>query len=290
MASVSPRPPPRSETSRSARASVSSAEASFGTALRKHRTLRGLSQERLAEEAEISTRHLSCLETGRAKPSRSMVLVLGSALELPLRERNALLEASGFVAAYADAPLDAPEAESLRRAVDLILRGVEPNGAIACDRVWNVLQMNTAAGRLLGAFMDVTEAPTDVLTNALLAVLHPKGLRPAIVNFDETATLMLDRARREGARMKDDPLAAAMAEKIAALSDFALPNPATRAPSGPFLTVHLRRGPLEARLFTTIATIGTPMDATAEEIRIETYFPADDATARLMRDLATTGA
>lgn len=243
-----------------------------------------MSQERLAHDAEISTRHLSCLETGRAKPSRQMVLVLGSALELGLRERNALLEAAGFVAAYRDEPLDGPEAASLRRAVDLVLSGVEPNGAVACDRVFNVLQMNQGAARLFAAFVDLTTAPPEVVSNVLVATLHPLGLRPHIVNFEEVAALTLDRTRREAARAGGDEAVRLVMDRIAAIPD--LPRPNVPITQGPFVTVHLKRGPLEARLFTTIATIGTAIDATAEDLRIETYFPADDATARLVKSLA----
>jgi len=184
-----------------------------------------MSQERLAHDAEISTRHLSCLETGRAKPSRQMVLVLGSALELGLRERNALLEAAGFVAAYRDEPLDAPEAASLRRAVDLVLSGVEPNGAVACDRVFNVLQMNQGAARLFAAFVDLSRAPPEVVSNVLVATLHPLGLRPHIVNFDEVAALTLDRTRREAARAGGDEAVRLVMDRIAAIPDLPMPRP-----------------------------------------------------------------
>ncbi len=246
-----------------------------------------MSQERLALDAEISTRHLSCLETGRAQPSRAMVLVLGSALELALRERNALLRAAGFVGAYPDEPLDAPEAASLRRAVDLVLGGVEPNGAVACDRAWNIVRMNQGAARLFAAFVDLATAPPEVIGNVTVATLHPRGLRPHIVNFDEVAALILDRARREAHDAGDDAVVRRVRDLIAQLPG--LPRPSVPVAQGPFLTVHLRRGDLEARLFTTITTIGTAIDATAEELRIETYFPADEPTARLMRELASRG-
>jgi transcriptional regulator with XRE-family HTH domain len=261
----------------------------FGSLLRRHRSARGMSQERLAHDAEISPRHLSCLETGRAAPSKSMVLIIGSALDLPLRDRNALLEAAGFVAAYRDVPLQAPEAASLRRAIDLVLNGIEPNGAIAVDRAWNLIQMNQGAARLFAAFCDLPNAPPEVLQNALVATLHPAGLRPFIMNFDEVAALLLDRARREESHCPaDDPEILRVRELVAKIpnvptaSDVALGGKG----QGPFLTVHMKRGDLEARLFTTISTIGTPIDATAEDIRIETYFPADEATSLLVKRLA----
>ena len=256
----------------------------FGTALKRFRTTRGLSQERLAQDAEISTRHLSCLETGRAAPSKTMVLVLGSALDLPLRERNTLLETAGFVAAYRDAPLDAPEQSALKHAVELVLGAMEPNGAIAVDRAWNLLHMNDGARKLLATFLP-PDAPPEVLGNVVVATLHPKGFRDAIVNFDEVATHTLDRARREAARAPEDPLYAKVQTILQSIPDLPtvrdLPNAA-----GPFIPVHLKRGPHEARLFTTLSVIGTPMDATAEEIRIETYFPADEATRGFLASLA----
>ena len=261
---------------------------SFGQLLRRHRTTRGYSQERLALEAEISTRHLSCLETGRATPSKAMVLLLGSALELALRDRNALLAAAGFVAAYRDVPLAAPEAATLRGAIDLVLTGLEPNGAVACDRTWNLLQMNRAAQGLVAAFIDVAVAPPEVMQNLLIALLHPAGLRPAIVNFQEVAAHSLERAHREALRFGDAPDVERVRAAIAQLPE--LPSRHTVVGGeGPFLPVHLRRGALEVRLFTMISTIGTPIDATAEDLRIETYFPADEPSARFLREVSARG-
>ena len=253
-------------------------EGTFGSLLRRYRSQRGLSQEKLALEAEISTRHLSCLETNKAAPSRTMVLLLGSALDITLRDRNALLEAAGFVAAY--------RAEQLRRAIDIMLRAMEPTGAVAVDRAWNVLQMNGAAARLLSAFMDIAAAPPEIMTNVVLSTLHPAGLRPAIVNFEEVAAFTIERSRREIQRMPDDPRTREMRAQLDAIPDVPKGRTPPTPPGGPFLTVHLRRNGLEARIFTTISTIGTPIDATAEEIAIETFFPADDATAALMKSLA----
>ncbi|RYZ65620.1 MAG: XRE family transcriptional regulator [Proteobacteria bacterium] len=258
---------------------------SFGPMLRRYRSQRGLSQEQLAFEAEISTRHLSCLETSKSAPSRTMVLVLGSALDITLRDRNALLEAAGFTPAYRDEPLDAPAAASLRRAVDLVLRGMEPNGAVAVDYAWNIVQMNAGAARLLGLFVDVAAAPVEIMRNLVLAVLHPAGLRPAIVNFEEVAAFTLERARREIAARPNDPRGPEMLARLEAVPDLPHARLATAATPGPFLTVQLRKNGVEASLFSTIATIGTPIDATAEELAIETFFPADEATSALLRRL-----
>ena len=259
----------------------------FPQLLRRHRTTRGLSQERLAREAEISTRHLSCLETGRAQPSKTMVLVLGSALDLPLRDRNAMLEAAGFVAAYRDVPLDAPDAAALRRAIGLVLDGLEPNGAVAVDRTWNLLQMNKGAGRLLQTFLDVDDVPSEAMSNLVLGILHPKGLRNVVVNWEEVAIYTLERFRREAARFPDAPDYAKLRDAIAKMPDVPEARTLSTRLEAPFLPVHLRRGDKEVRLFTLISTIGTPIDATAEEIRIETYFPADESSARFLNGLAS---
>ena len=201
------------------KATTKTTGSSFGELLRRHRSLKGLSQERLASDAEISTRHLSCLETGRASPSRSMVLVLGSALDVSLRDRNQMLAAAGFTPAYTDAPLEAPEAAALLQAVQHVLDAVEPNGALAFDRAGNVLRMNAGATRLMGAFMDIAAAPPEVLGNVLVAALHPQGLRPSIVNFEETAGILLERSRREAARFAGDPTMERVSKLIAAIPD-----------------------------------------------------------------------
>lgn len=216
-----------------------------------------------------------------------MVLVLGSGLDISLRDRNALLEAAGFTAAYRDEPLDAPEEASLRRAVELVVDRMEPHGAVVVDREWNVMRMNRGAARMLGRFIQPTDEARELFGNVVVATLHPLALRPHIVNFEEVAAITLDRARREWARSPGDAALARLRERIARIPD--LPSPsrvAELASPGPFITVHLRDGDTDVRLFTTIATIGTPIDATAEELRIETYFPADDATAAWVRRLA----
>jgi hypothetical protein len=140
----------------------------------------------------------------------------------------------------------------------------------------------------MATFMDVAAAPAEVTKNAIVATLHPLGLRPAIVNFDEVAGLLLERVKREGLRAPEDPAGAELRARLDGIAD--LPAPRPEASGGPFLTVHLRRGGIEARLFTMLSTIGTPIDATAEELRIETYFPVDDATAALVRSLAASAA
>lgn len=257
--------------------------ARFGPMLKRLRATRALSQERLAEHAEVSPRHVSFLETGRAAPSREMVLVLASALDLPLRDRNGLLVAAGFAPVYAASPLEGPELEPIRRALDHLLGAHEPFGAIVVDRDWNVLRMNAGAQRLLGWALEGLSPPPDVMTNVLRATFDPAALRSRIVNWDEVAGSILDRIERELELELDDARRARMAALVGSLGE------RPRAPSSatsPVLPVRIRKGARELALFTTITTLGTPVDVTAQELRIESYFPADAATEAFLRQLA----
>lgn len=258
--------------------------ATFGPMLRAHRAARALSQERLADRAEVSPRHLSCLETGRAAPSREMVLVLGSALDLPLRDRNDLLSAAGYAPVYTSAGLQGAAAEPVRRAVEHLLSAHEPYGAVLCDRDFNVLRMNRGAARLFGWAAEGCDAPAEVWSNVMAATVHPGALRGRIENFDEVAAELAARTMRER-DLEPDPARRARLDGV--LRDLGAPRCAP--PGGgttPAMAVHLRRGDVSLRLFTTLTTLGTPTDVTAQELRIESYFPADDATERWIREVS----
>lgn len=258
--------------------------ARFGPLLREHRVARRLSQEVMAHHAEVSTRHLSCLETGRASPSREMVLVLGSALDLPLRERNTLLAAAGYAPVYSSSPLDADALLPVRRAIDHLLAAHEPFGAVVVDRDWNLLRMNDGAQRLLAWAMEGLEPPPEALRNVVTATLHPQALRARIANFAEVAATVVDRAQRELA-VETDPGRRQLL--LTTIEQASVASPAGAAPSaGPFVPLHLRKGDDELRLFTTLTTLGTPIDVTAQEVHIESYFPADEATDRRLRAMA----
>jgi transcriptional regulator with XRE-family HTH domain len=261
----------------------------FGAQLRAHRQSRALSQERLADAAEVSTRHLSCLETGRASPSREMVLVLASALDLPLRDRNALLDAAGFSAAYRESSLDAAGMRDLDRAIEHLLKKLEPYPAVVVDRRWNLLRTNAAAGRFLPLLLP-PDAPVEVATNLVRAVLDPRGARAFIVNWAEIAASIVERAKVELAREADAAAGRAMYEELLAYPGVkeALKSAPPSGATLPFLPVHLRRDGVEARFFTMLTTIGTPLDVTAEELRVEAYFPADEATRALMELMAAS--
>ncbi|MCC7542577.1 MAG: helix-turn-helix domain-containing protein [Deltaproteobacteria bacterium] len=254
----------------------------FGGSLRRWRAARGMSQERLAEAAEVSTRHLSFLETGRSQPSREMVLVLANALDLPLRERNGLLSDAGFAAVYREAAWGSSAMQPIERALDHLLATHEPFGAIVVDRHWNVRRMNAGAIRMFSYFW-----PPDVAmpTNLAAAVFAPPA-RSIIVGWERVAAVLVPRFLREAAA---EPELLAMLETILAAPDVpeSVRKPRWDAPLEPTLVIELRRGDVTARFFTTITTLGTPLDVTAESVRIESYFPADAATDAWVRALAT---
>jgi transcriptional regulator with XRE-family HTH domain len=257
---------------------------SFGTLLREWRQLRQMSQLRLAEEAEVSTRHISFIETGRASPSREMVLVLASALDLPLRERNSLLGAAGFAAVYKESDLAAPEMSQVAHALGFILDRQEPYGANVVDGNWNFLRVNRGATAMLGWFLEEMPPP-EVAGNAMRMLFHPKGLRRYLANWEDVAGSMIDRLHREVAHGGPKPLLEEILGYPEVPSRFSRP----RLGETPqvVLTMHLRKRGLDLRLFTTLTTLGTPLDVTAQELRIESYFPADEATDRWVLSLAS---
>ena len=262
----------------------------FGELLRHWRRREHYSQEALALEAGISQRHLSCLESNRASPSREMVLHLCNVLDVPLRERNLLLTTAGFAAAYAHGSLDGPELAAVSRAVDLMLDGLSPCPALALDRDWNLVRANDAALRTFGAFVDLAVAlprvdPVDG-ANVLKLMFHPEGLRPAIQNWVRTAPLLLERIRRE---VVADPAWQRGPDLLAELGELAGVDPRVKAfpeASDPVMTLRLQKGDTRLALFSTIATFGTAQDVTVQELRVETFFPADEASRTVLAELA----
>jgi len=235
---------------------------------------RRLSQEELAHRAEISPRHLSCLETGRAYPSHAMLQVLGSAMNLPLRARNILMIAAGFAPIFEDLSWDDPNMGRLKQAVEHILRHQEPNPAILLDRFHNVLKLNDGAAGLFE--WTGVRFPAGTAPNAVRAIFDRSyGLRECIVGFDTLAREALARLRTEAD--VDPGLREFVAEmeglrgKPCDSEDDGFGNPVA-------LPIHFRRGTTNLRYFMTITTLGTPLDVTAQELRIESYFPMDAET------------
>ena len=257
-------------------------ETTFGGLLRTWRERRRLTQMDLSHAAGVSTRHLSFLETGRSNPSREMVLDLAEHLEIPLRERNLLLSAAGFAPVYRRRSLDAPEMAAVRRAIDQVLAGHEPYPALAVDRYWNIVAMNDAAGMLASG---IDAAVMGTPPNVYRIGLHPDGLAPRVVNFPEFAHHLLHRLRHDVAVSADPDLAALLDEVEAYPTVRALPRPAVDR-NAVVVPVRLRHPRGELSMFTTIATFGTPVDVTVDELALETFFPADAETARRLNALA----
>jgi transcriptional regulator with XRE-family HTH domain len=264
----------------------------FASALRYWRTRRGVSQLRLSADSGVSQRHLSFLESSRSQPSRELVLKLGIVLDVPLRQRNAMLLAAGFAPAYQERKLSDPELASVKQALDFMLRQQAPFPALVVDRLWNLVMFNEpAAGMmrwLLGMPGDAAIA-RDGSINILRLMLAPEGIRPHLVNWRAVCADSLLWIQREA--MADGPgseataLLAELAE-LAGMLDIAsagdLPNLDRRAL--PFMPLELARDGVQLSLFTTITTLGTPRDVTVHELRLESFFPADDATARWFRE------
>ncbi|WP_219929700.1 helix-turn-helix domain-containing protein [Teichococcus aestuarii] len=259
-----------------------------GTLLRQWRQRRRMSQMALALEAEISQRHLSCLESGRAMPSRAMVLRLAEPLGLPLRERNALLAAAGFAPVYRERPWQAPDLASARQAMERILHGHMPHPALAVDRHWTLLAANAAIGVLIGAVAPPLLRPP---VNVLRLSLHPEGLADRILNYAEWRAHLLARLGHE-ARSSADPVLMRLLEELKAYppppqARGARPVPVEEAGIAVPLRLASAAGPLSFLSTTTV--FGTAVDVTLAEVTIEAFFPAEEATASAMARLAATG-
>lgn len=248
-----------------------------GELLRHWRERRRLSQLELSNQAEVSTRHLSFVETSRATPSRQMVLHLAEHLDVPLRERNQLLLAAGYAPVYPQHPLDSPRMASVRTAVRQVLTGHEPYPALVVDRWWNLVDHNAGAGVFIGGLPEHLLRPP---VNVLRLALHPEGLAPQILNLGEWRGHLLARLRAQ-VLVTDDP---ALAELYRELRAYPGP-PATDEHPADAIVVPLRieRDGRVFSFFSTIATFGTPLDVTVSELMIESFFPADEATAAALR-------
>jgi len=260
---------------------------SVGALLRGWRERRRLSQLDLALQAAVSTRHLSFVETGRSRPSREMVLRLAAELDVPLRERNHLLLAAGYAPAYAETALAAPEMAAVRAAVRQVLAGHEPYPAVVVDRHWNLVEANASVALFTEGLPPPLLAPP---INVLRASLHPDGFARQIVNLGEWRAHTLGRLRRQVARVAD-PALAALYDELRGYPGGAA-EPEGELPGGGDLVVPLRVR-VDGRalsFFGTVATFGTPLDVTVAELAIESFYPADAATAALLRARAEVAA
>jgi transcriptional regulator with XRE-family HTH domain len=255
-----------------------------GDLLREWRQRRHVSQLDLACDAEISARHLSFLETGRSQPSRDMVLRLAERLEIPLRERNLLLISAGFAPVFPERPLADPALDAARKAVDLVIAGHMPYPALAIDRHWTLIAANAAVtGLLTGLPAELLQPPVNVLRLSL----HPGGLAPRIVNLAEWRAHLLARLRQQIAATAD----ATLIELLRELSEFPMPGGGkfralTAVPAGMAVPFQLNTGTGTLSFISATTVFGTPVDVTLSELAIESFFPADPATADTLRRLA----
>jgi transcriptional regulator with XRE-family HTH domain len=255
----------------------------FGEHLRHWRRHRRLSQLDLAQEAEISTRHLSFVETGRSLPSREMVLRLAQRLDVPLRERNTLLVAAGYAPMYRERPLDDPALSAARQAVELILKCHEPYPALAVDRHWNLVAANSTLPHLLaGADPSLLQGQVNVLRLSL----HPRGLASRIVNLAQWRSHLFERLRQQIHATGD----ARLAELLEELRGYPVPDGADQLQlEGEHLGVVMPfrfRSSFGVLSFISTTTIfGTPVDVTLQELAMETFFPADAMTGDVLRKL-----
>jgi transcriptional regulator with XRE-family HTH domain len=263
---------------------VATAAPSVGQLLRDWRIRRRMSQLDLAHLAGISARHLSFVETGRARPSREMVLHIAEYLDVPLRERNPLLLAAGYAPTYQATDFAAPEMSVVRDAVDRLLAAHEPYPAILIDRRWEVVTANKAAFVLID---NVAPHLVEPPINVLRAALHPEGLAPRIVNLPQWVEHLLGSVRRQVAITGDDGLRELEVE----LCEYARamgvdPAAAVEAPRAIAIPMRLRTDDGELSFMSMIATFGTALDITLAELTLETFLPADPATAALLSDRA----
>lgn len=255
--------------------------------LRHWRERRRLSQLELSNRAEVSTRHLSFVETGRSAPSREMLLHLAEHLEMPLRDRNALLLAGGFAPVYPQSGLAEPQMRAIRAAVRQVLAAHEPFPAVVLDRHYDLVEANRSIGLFTAlAAPELLAAPANVLRLSLA----PHGLAPHIVNLGEWRAHLLGRLRRQ-VDFSGDPTLSVLLDELRALPcDQPEPEVELPGPGDVVVPLRLRYEERELTFFSTISTFGTPLDVTVAELVIESFYPADPGTSEFLQGLFGTGA
>lgn len=259
---------------------IADAHVELGDLLRHWRRVRGKSQLDLAADALTTPRYVSFVETGRSQPSRQMVIRLARALDVPLRERNGLLLAAGYAPLYVAGRLEGPELDRVRAALELMLSKHEPFPAVVMDRAWNVLQANDGAQRLFGELLAPASLPDPA--NVLDLMIEPGPVRNAVLNWEAVVPELLARCRREAIGGVVDPATAERLERFRLRPDVArlIDRANIAKPSLPVLDLGFAFGSDRLSFFSVVSTIGTPIDITAQELRVEAFFPGDAATQR----------
>lgn len=267
-------------------AASAASQTGFPHLLKSWRQKRRLSQLDLALDAGVSQRHLSYLEQGRARPSRSMILTLSETLDVPLRERNDWLTAAGFAPAFKARPLDDPQMGQVMSAVTMMLKAHAPFPALALDRGWNIRLTNAPFETMMDMFgADVWEKLGGSSRNLMRLFFHPEGIRPYVTNWETIAPLLWHRAQREAETLGGTEMKQVLAD-LAQYQDEATLWAGEGTTLVPVLPLEIEKDGIKVSLFTIIATFGTAQDVTADELRIETLFPADAASEQLFRAMA----
>jgi transcriptional regulator with XRE-family HTH domain len=260
----------------------------IGPLLQYWRRARNMSQLALAHEAQVSPRHVCFIETGRARPSREMVLHLADALAVPLRERNALLLAAGFAPIFRESSLDDRDLRPVRMAIDAILQQQEPYPAVVMKRNWDIVTANAAASRFFALLVD-GRTPAGA-GNVLRMMFHPEGLKSAVENWEAVAQALVLRVQREALGGVLDEARRALLSEVLGYPDvparFRAPDLAS--PLLPVLPMTFRHGAARFSYFSAVTVLGTPQDITLQELRIECFFPADAATRAAADNAAST--
>ncbi|RDS86707.1 helix-turn-helix domain-containing protein [Dyella psychrodurans] len=258
----------------------SSTQNELGPLMRYWRGKRGKSQFDVSLDTGISQRHISFIENGRSAPSRQTLIDIAQALDVPLRERNTLLQAAGYAAIYTESPLEALEMQGLRKALDRMLRQHAPFPALVMDRYWNVLMTNDYSPRFFGCFIDMSSRKEP--RNMLHLIFDPQGMRPFVVNWEQTAQSLIQRVYRESVGRVIDEKTDALLQALHAYPDvkteWKTPAISTMAPNTPIIPLSFAKDGVVMNYFSMVTTVGTPQTISAQELRIECMFPADDST------------
>lgn len=281
----------RVSTKPSMRSRARRSPSAVGRAIRDWRTARRYSQLALGLEAEISPRHLSFIESGRTQPSRSMILRLAEVLDVPLRDRNALLLAAGFAPGFPERPLSDPELAQVEEGLGIVLEQLDPVPVAVVDRGWNVVRSNAGAARLVARLLDPVPEMLSARPNSLRLLLHPEGLRRAVVNWPEVAAALLRQLKRAVHAAPGDAVLEALHGEVSAYPGLPSSFPRARDDETEPVVVplHVRTRGFEARLLSMMATLARAHDVTVQEVRVETLVPADRASWEALRELARLG-
>lgn len=262
------------------------ATSELGNLLRYWRDLRGVSQLDLSLDAGVSQRQISFIESGRSVPGRDTLLTLAQTLDVPLRERNALLLAAGYAPLYSEAPWNAQEMQAIVRALERVVRQHEPFPAILMDRHWNVLMTNDTAPRFFGGFIDMAARPAP--RNMLHLMFDPHGMRPFIDDWPAVARSLLQRVHRESiGRAIDDGTQQLIDDLLAypeVPHDWRTWQASSAETSLPFVPIGFKQGDTVLRYFSMVTSVGAPQNVSAQELRLECMFPADDKTETWHRE------